>query len=88
MSEKTVGIRYTYTRIIADAYLSNEGGLFGKLFSIDTILMTESTDLFTGDPATDIEDAFRFLTKRSFQSAGVNLFQTVDGKSFEQVSEQ
>jgi hypothetical protein len=83
MSGKTVGIRYTYTRIIADSYLSNEGGLFGKLFSIDTVLVTESTDLFSSDPATAIEDAFRLLTKRSFQSAGDGSFQTVD-----QISQQ
>lgn len=88
MSGKTVGIRYAYTRIIADAYLSDEGGLFAKLFSMDTTLITESTDLFTSDPATAIEDAFRLLTKRSFQSAGDGSFRTVKGITLEQIAQQ
>ena len=79
---------YGYNRMVADSYISNDGKLYKKLFSLDTVFVVESADMVTTSYATNIETALKYLSKRSFLSAE-NVFNTAsEERTVEQIMDQ
>ena len=88
LGEKSFGLRYAYTRLNADAYISKEGTLFKKVYSVDTVFVTEGTELFTRAQGEDIETVFRFLAKKTFQGSDLALGQPTEERTIEQITDQ
>jgi hypothetical protein len=55
---------YTYTKLNADTYISEDGNLFTKVYNIDSVFVNEIA-VTTGDHAESIEKALKFLVKKA-----------------------
>ena len=73
----------SYTRFNADAYISDDGNLFKKLSTIDTVFVL----LNTGDGfGLDLENAIRVLLKRTLFAADIIPEQSITKMTIQEIS--
>ncbi|MEO7305932.1 MAG: hypothetical protein ABIR78_03555 [Ferruginibacter sp.] len=58
-------ISYRYTKLQADAYVSREGALYNKAFTIDTVILSSFGFDYASLYSSDFESIFSILSKRT-----------------------
>lgn len=77
---------YAYTRFDADAYISDNGEQYRKLYTLDTVFVAALGVDVSGGHAETIEKALKFLLKRSLQNAEISQLEKPEELTIEQIT--